>query len=853
MAEASEQQITERYGELIEAVIRDRNGSPYEPYSLTKSASGKAITKLSREEQAELAIAMLRWDQSDHQNARQDWSSHETCIIDTLIRLLKRKLPFTESDVLELLAAYQQDRRSRAVGAWWSGGSQIVKLVQNYLDEHPLTSELQESIQQTYEWMESAWGDQRKYGTKLRQLIASNCQTLMILPGEAWADQAIQQIEALPEAARLSWLYLIEACSLVSGGKPTKKWLKQAQPHREAVGLETFTQWLGQWFPLVDRPRTQPLPDWRGSEDYLNDKNADILKGLVWLCADLANAELARSLSQLAMSAYRKIPGTGPRCVKLGNACIWALGQMPTQAAIAQLALLKVKVKFGTAQQGIEKALTAAAERQGLPRAEIEELAVPTYGLTDVGLRRDTLGDFTAELSVTGTSSTSLRWIKPDGKPQKSVPKAVKENQADELKALKQDAKDIQKMLPAQRDRIESLYLQRKTWDFATWQERYLHHPLVGTLARRLLWQFEAGDGEAANHAVGIWLDGQLVNLDSQPIDWLTDTTKVSLWHPITAAASTIQAWRNWLIEHQIQQPFKQAHRELYLLTAAEETTRVYSNRYAAHILKQHQFNALCSHRGWKNQLRLMVDDDYNPATLWLPQWGLRAEFWIEGIGEDYGTDTNETGTYLYLSTDQVRFYANDANQNFAHAGGGGYYSVRYQLDDGDIAPVPLEEIPALVFTEVMRDVDLFVGVASVGNDPNWSDGGPEGRHYDYWQSYSFGELSATAQTRRQVLGTLVPKLKIGDRCSFQDRFLVVRGEIRTYKIHLGSGNILMEPNDQYLCIVQGQTQGKASTVFLPFEGDRTMAIILSKALLLANDTAITDPTILSQIGHKPM
>jgi hypothetical protein len=26
--------------------------------------------------------------------------------------------------------------------------------------------------------------------------------------------------------------------------------------------------------------------------------------------------------------------------------------------------------------------------------------------------------------------------------------------------------------------------------------------------------------------------------------------------------------------------------------------------------------------------------------------------------------------------------------------------------------------------------------------------------------------------------------------------------EIRTYKIHLGSGNILMNPNDQYLCIV---------------------------------------------------
>jgi hypothetical protein len=142
--------------------------------------------------------------------------------------------------------------------------------------------------------------------------------------------------------------------------------------------------------------------------------------------------------------------------------------------------------------------------------------------------------------------------------------------------------------------------------------------------------------------------------------------------------------------------------------------------------------------------------------------------------------------------------------------------------------------------------------VASVGNDPNWSDGGPEGRHLDYWQSYSFGELSATATTRRQLLETLIPRLKIRDRCSFTDRFLVVRGEIRTYKIHLGSGNILMEPNDEYLCIVpSGRQEVGSGQVFLPFEGDRILSIVLSKAFLLAEDRKITDSTIVQQIKPK--
>ena len=96
----------------------------------------------------------------------------------------------------------------------------------------------------------------------------------------------------------------------------------------------------------------------------------------------------------------------------------------------------------------------------------------------------------------------------------------------------------------------------------------------------------------------------------------------------------------------------------------------------------------------------------------------------------------------------------------------------------------------------------------------------------------------------------LIPRLKIAAQCELTDKFLVVRGEIRTYKIHLGSGNILMEPNDQYLCIVENRSVGKSETAtqFLPYEGDQRLAIILSKAFLLAEDKKITDETITRQL-----
>jgi hypothetical protein len=574
----------------------------------------------------------------------------------------------------------------------------------------------------------------------------------------------------------------------------------------------------------------------------MNEENATCLRGLLW-CVPLLpkRDELARPVVAVALSAYKKVPGVGPRAVKVGNAAVHALSQLASKEAVGKLAMLKVRVKFGTAQKEVEKAFDAAATALGLPRDQIEELGVPSYGLEEVGRRCEEIGSYRAELLVTG-SEAKLRWSDANGKTLKAAPAKVKSEHKEDLKELQQALKDIQSMLPAQRDRIDGVFLLQKSWPIAEWRERYHDHPLVGTIARRLVW---CVDGEPA-----IFNGGAATDVQGEPITHGT-TSEITLWHPVGRSIDDITAWRRRLETLAITQPFKQVYREVYLLTDAERNTRTYSNRFAAHIIRQHQFNALCAARGWKNRLRLMVDDSYPPAAKELPQWGLRAEFWIEGIGQDYGTETNEAGVFLRLATDQVRFYGSVAAVNYAHAGGGGFTSWAGGPGQANInEPLPLEEVPPLVFSEIMRDVDLFVGVASVGNDPTWQDGGPQGRYQTYWHSYSFGELSGTAVTRREALERLVPRLKIAKQCSFSDRFLVVRGEKRTYKIHLGSGNILMEPNDQYLCIVpDSRTRAAPGDLYLPFEGDSTLSIIISKALLLAEDSKIKDPTITRQIN----
>jgi hypothetical protein len=199
---------------------------------------------------------------------------------------------------------------------------------------------------------------------------------------------------------------------------------------------------------------------------------------------------------------------------------------------------------------------------------------------------------------------------------------------------------------------------------------------------------------------------------------------------------------------------------------------------------------------------------------------------------------------FNHVLTDQVRFHTLDDEDTPSWR------------RDPTADTLALDTIPPRAFSEAMRDVDLFVGISSIGNDPTWADRGEQvedryrvnDQYQGYWSAYAFGELGEAATVRRDLLERLLPKLAIADRARLDGRFLRIHGTLREYKIHLGSGNILMEPNDAYLCIVPGRDPDTPRNVFLPLDGDPVLAIVLSKAFLLARDHEITDSTITAQI-----
>lgn len=600
--------------------------------------------------------------------------------------------------------------------------------------------------------------------------------------------------------------------------KPGDKWLAEMDQYSSQLQEQISENLLlGLLEEVVDI-----LKQTHASKQYFSVR--DLLptwfRGLVWYVGKYRaeNAALRNTLEQITALCLRKKPGHGPLAPKNAFTCLRAFALMPGANGVPALVRLHARTVFRSAVQLIDELLEEIAQRTGMSRGDIEDLSVGDFGLKEDQQLIVPINGYQARIFIKDQAQVLLEWSNPEGKVMKTVPTAVKaDNKA--FKAVQALHKELRDTFQLQFTRIENAYLEQRSWQYGDFKARYEQHPLMQALCKRLIWRFEKGDRQVA----AMLQDGVWQNPQGERPDWLDADTRVQLWHPLDASADSVLEWRKWLIDREITQPFKQAYREIYVLTPPERNTRTYSNRFAAHILRQHQLSALCQVRGWGYRLQGAFDS-HNVPRKYLRNWGYQVEFWVESAMEDEQF-TSDYGIFLYVSTDQVRFYR-------------------------ETALVPLDEVPVLLFSELMRDVDLFVGVCSIGNDPNWQDGGEEGRFMGYWREYAFSDqLSAGGEMRLETLKRIIPRLAIGPKCRFEGKFLLVEGSLHTYKIHCGSGNILMSPNDRYLCIVPDS--GKKTpqdTLYLPFEGDRMLSIIISKAVMLANDHKITDETIVRQL-----
>jgi Domain of unknown function (DUF4132) len=531
-----------------------------------------------------------------------------TALSQLVDKIITRDLGYEETDLVAMLRWCVIDYHPRVqyllnYGLLRLPMAKILGQIEKYGEAHQLSEDFKSLIYKSYIWSDTKEIVERILINQSEHIDFSKLFELKV--GDRWAVAAVEQIDRLTGSEKEDWSKLLVHASTATQATPTSKWLVTARSLLDKVGIANFKSCVSEWFELVERSPETPIAD----------RNRLILTGLIWFYSLMGDEIELESIADLTVKCYNKIRGIGPVCLKAGNAGLWLLGEIGTFQAIDFMEKMRQKVMNQAIQKQIEKYLNLAAQKTGLSREDLEELSIPTYNLDRDGIFQQTLGTAIVTIKILGTQQIELSWTN-NGKLQKSVPANVKTNFAGELKTLKRTIDDIKKTLSIQRDRLDKLYVTPRSWNLTTWRDRYLHHPLLSQLTYRLIWNFETN----GKIRTGIWRDGKLVDATGAAIEGLTDRHRVTLWHPIDSTITEVLAWRLWLEDRAIVQPFKQAHREVYLLTDAERVTNNYSNRFAAHIIRQHQFANLCRQRGWEFSL-IGGFDSHSILYLSLPKY----------------------------------------------------------------------------------------------------------------------------------------------------------------------------------------------------------------------------------------
>ena len=376
-----------------------------------------------------------------------------------------------------------------------------------------------------------------------------------------------------------------------------------------------------------------------------------------------------------------------------------------------------------------------------------------------------TLDDTTIKLVVDEQGKAELEVTKGD-KTLKSIPDKYKKNK--EVEALKDSKTYLTKQYSRTRLSLEQAMLSQTLFTAAE-LAKILEHPVVkAMLSKLVLFNPET-------QASGFWQDGKLLSAEGS-LTPLKTTDKLLIAHPSHLFyAVQWDLYQKYLFDKEIKQPFKQVFRELYIPTKDELETSNRSERYQGHQVQPQKTVALLRGRGWTVNYEEGLQKVYHKE-------GFRAT--IYAAADWYTPSDVEAPTLEYV--------------------------VFYNLKDGK--EVPMKEINPMIFSEVMRDVDLVVSVAHVGGvDP---------------------EASHSTMQMRGALARESARLFKLTNVEVKERYILIKNEHGDYSLHLGSGMISRGGLQINVVAVQSQHRGR---VFLPFvDDDPKTAEIISKMKLLS-------------------
>ncbi len=389
------------------------------------------------------------------------------------------------------------------------------------------------------------------------------------------------------------------------------------------------------------------------------------------------------------------------------------------------------------------------------------------------------LGEHALRLVIGADGRADIHCAK-GGRALKSIPAKLKKEA--HVLLLTETKKTLNEQHARTRRMLEQAMEDSALYSFGE-LEALRQNPVVAPLLEHIVF--------ICGQSAGFLSEGGLQGVDGR-LTLLAEADSLRVAHPFDLyRAGCWAAFQQDLFARGIVQPFRQVFRELYVKTPEELTMRS-SLRYAGHQVQVKKMLACLKQRRW-------VADVEN---------GLQKVCYGENIvariyaRADWFTPSEIEAPML----EWVEFYHRQTEE---------------QLE--------LCRVPDILFSEVMRDVDMAVSVAHAGGVD------PESSH-------------STMEMRAALLRFTLPLFKLGN-VEIKGSHVHICGSRADYTLHLGSG-VVHQKGGTMLSILPVHSQHRGR-LFLPFaDDDPKTAEIISKVLLLAEDDKLHDPTILRQLNR---
>jgi hypothetical protein len=404
-----------------------------------------------------------------------------------------------------------------------------------------------------------------------RRLIALE-KLLKQLDFHTSAQQVVAAVSALKgdvERGLRLWLHLRDS----DGEVPSAAWMETVKALLSPLVVEEARDLLWE------------LYRWDMEDDY------SLNPGIFWALRLVSSPTCIARLARVATDVVRRKPS-------FAVAALDTLEAILSRSALSAILQMRRRIRNRKVLKKINALIDRIANADGMDRDVFLDYAVDTADLEANGCRCFDFGTHQVTLRLEVDGRISAHVLDGRGRQLRSFPKTARDANPELYKEFQSVKKVLVDTLAYQARRLEQAMVSQRVWIGQDFLDVFGQHPVMGSLAKRLLWGRLTVDADVKDSWV--MTENGPVGVDGRPFP-VGPEDRVVILHPVFCPERLRTRWKKQFESMGIIQPFSQLDRDIYKPLPSELTSDKAQRLIGVCVASQDLYRVV-KERGWSTE-----------------------------------------------------------------------------------------------------------------------------------------------------------------------------------------------------------------------------------------------------------